>query len=111
MTTKAQSVHAGAMLLQKLSSDTRLAGKIQAARNYSDFLEVARKEGFDLSGLSEQEAIELAKGDRAALGEISEAELGQVAGGSFANQAFNFNNPPPPSPSPGGWPTWSTIGW
>jgi len=85
MTTKAQSVHAGAMLLQMLSSDERLMAKIEGAKNYSDFLGLALTEGFDLSGLSEQEAIALAKGDRAALGEISEADLAQVAGGTPAD--------------------------
>jgi hypothetical protein len=84
MTTKAQSTVAAAMLLEKLSLDKGLAAKIEGAKSYSDFLGLALTEGFDLSGLSEQEAIGLAKGDRGALGEISEEELKQAAGGQFA---------------------------
>jgi hypothetical protein len=112
MTTKAHSILAGAMLLEKLGSDKRLAAKIEGAKNYSDFLGLALTEGFDLSGLSEQEAIALAKGDRGALGEISEAELAQIAGGMLSNAMWSPNNPPPSSsPPPPSGPTWGQIGW
>ena len=88
MTTKARSIHAGMMLLEKLSADKTLAAKIESAKSYSDFLKAALTEGYDLSGLSEREAIALAKGDRAPLGEISAAELEQIVGGT---QAANAN--------------------
>ena len=97
MTTKAQSTVAAAMLLEKLSLDKGLAAKIEGAKSYSDFLGLALTEGFDLSGLSEQEAIALAKGDRGALGEISEAELAQVAGGAPLTEVYiNPNYDPGP---------------
>jgi hypothetical protein len=54
MTTKAQSIHAGMMLLEKLSADKTLAAKIESAKSYSDFLKAALTEGYDLSGLSER---------------------------------------------------------
>jgi hypothetical protein len=85
MTKKAQSIRAGMMLLEKLSSDKMLAAKIESAKSYSDFLRVALTEGFDISGFSEQEAVALARGDRGALGEISEAELAEVVGGTQAS--------------------------
>jgi len=88
MTTKAQSIHAGMMLLEKLGADKTLAAKIESAKSYSDFLKAALTEGYDLSGLSEREAVALAKGDRAPLGEISAAELEQIVGGT---QAANAN--------------------
>jgi predicted ribosomally synthesized peptide with nif11-like leader len=94
MTTKAQSIGAGLMLLEKLSSDKMLATKIDSARSYSDFLRLAETEGFDLSGLSEEEAIALAKGDRGALGEISDEELEQVAGGTQYNALALPLSPP-----------------
>ena len=81
MTTKAQSIHAGMMLLEKLSTDKMLAAKIESAKSYSDFLKAALTEGYDLSGLSQREAVALAKGDRAPLGEISAAELEQIVEG------------------------------
>jgi hypothetical protein len=85
MTTKAQSIHAGMMLLEKLGADKTLAAKIESAKSYSDFLKAALTEGYDLSGLSEREAVALAKDDRAPLGEISAAELEQIVGGTQAN--------------------------
>ena len=96
MTTKAQSIGAGLMLLEKLSSDKMLATKIDSARSYSDFLRLAETEGFDLSGLSEEEAIALAKGDRGALGEISDAELAQISGG-IQYTAMSLPLSPPPT--------------
>ena len=101
MTKKAQSIRAGMKLLEKLSSDKMLAAKIEGAKNYSDFLKVALTEGFDLSSLSEQEAVALAKGDLGALGEISAAELEQIVGGTQANVNAVWSampHLPPPSP-------------
>jgi hypothetical protein len=80
MSTKSQSIRAGQLLLKKLRSDKALVDKINAAKNYQDFL-IAQKEGFDLSSLTEQEARALARGDARALGEINNEDLAQVAGG------------------------------
>src|SRR5215471_17124030 len=95
MTTKAQSIDAGLMLLEKLSRDKMLSTKIDSAKSYSDFLRLAMTEGFDLSGLSEQEAIALAKGDLGALGEISDEELAQVSGGTQYTALALALSPPP----------------
>jgi predicted ribosomally synthesized peptide with nif11-like leader len=81
MSTKSQSIRAGQLLLEELRSDKALVDKINAAKNYQEFLVIAQKEGFDLSGLTEQEARGLARGDARALGEISDEDLAQAAGG------------------------------
>ena len=81
MSTKSESIRAGVLLLEKLRSDKALLDKIEAAKNYQDFLVIAQKEDFDLSGLTEQEARGLVQGDARALGEISDEDLRQAAGG------------------------------
>jgi predicted ribosomally synthesized peptide with nif11-like leader len=81
MSTKSQSIRAGLLLLEKVRSDKALLDKIEAAESYQDFLVIAQKEGFDLSGLTEQEARGLAQGDARALGEITDEDLRRVAGG------------------------------
>lgn len=81
ISTKAASVEAAARLLTRLNTDKTLLAKVDAAKSYEDFKSIAKQNGYDLSGLSEQEAYGLTRGDTSALGEIGDEELSKVAGG------------------------------
>ena len=107
MATKSQSIQAGQLLLQKLSSDEAFLAKVNAAKSYGDFLDIAKTAGHDLSGLSEQEAIGLAKGDIGALGEISDEDLAAVAGGTNVEARPDLAVADKPFPTGGGGSPWN----
>ncbi|HKC23276.1 MAG TPA: Nif11-like leader peptide family RiPP precursor [Thermoanaerobaculia bacterium] len=88
MSAKLDSLRDAGRLMERLNSDKDLLGRVQAARSYDEFLRTTRDEGYDLSGLTEQEARGLATGDPTALKEISEEDLARVAGG-LASGAYN----------------------
>jgi hypothetical protein len=90
MSTKLESIRSAQNLIEKLGSDQVLLGKVLGAKDYAEFLLIAHGEGFDLSGLSEQEARGLATGDASALGEISEQELGHVVGGLSSSALTSY---------------------
>jgi predicted ribosomally synthesized peptide with nif11-like leader len=83
MTTRAESTKSGELLLQKLRIDSALRARVQATSTYAEFLEIARRDGFDLGGLSEGEARDLLSHAGPPLAELSEEDLGRVAGGAY----------------------------
>ena len=110
MSTKSRSIRAGLLLLEKLRSDKALLDKMKTAKNYQDFLVIAQKEGFDLSGLTEQEARGLAQGDARAPGEISDEDrqgAGGIRGSTYASGRFQKQ---PGNIDTGGDPSF-WVGW
>lgn len=83
MATKDESMRAGERLLERLRSDAAFRSRVEATATYGDFLEVTRSAGLDLSGLKEAEARTLLERQAPPLPELSEEDLGRVAGGAF----------------------------
>ncbi len=68
-------------LLAKLQSDEKLAKELKNAKSEADFLEKAKKHGYEVSIAEFKKATEELKKSHAKSGEISDAELEKVAGG------------------------------
>lgn len=91
MTDKA-TMDAGKALLSEMKSNPDLAAKVNGATSFEEFQSVAKAAGYDVSGLTEEEARALASGGTAApVGELSDEDLEQVAGG-WGDVSVNMNN-------------------
>ena len=74
-------------LLEVAAEDKQLLEQLQSASSFEEVKKLGNQQGLDLSDLSEEEAGRTVRGILGdANDELSEDELGQVAGG-FENQA------------------------
>jgi hypothetical protein len=113
VSTKAESAAAATRLLVRLNTDKTLMDKVNAAKSYGDFQIIAKQSGYDLSGLTEKEAYGLTRGDKTALGEISDEDLSRVAGGYDITQATMsyLYKPPTGGGQPTGGGGYGTYNW
>ncbi len=68
-------------LLAKLQSDEKLAKELKNSKNESEFLEKAKKHGFEVTIADFKKATEELKKSHAKSGQLSDDELEKVAGG------------------------------
>ena len=78
-------------LVAKLKSDKAMAEEFKKAKSEAEFLEFAKKHGYNVSVAEFGKAAKAAKKGKAAAGKISDKELDQVAGGiSIVGVDYSF---------------------